>query len=390
MRQAEGKRVDAKMEEASITREALEKWRSRIGTKLRVTVFNEMASRDNIRKFADGIGDTNPLWCDSEYGKRTRYGRMAAPPSWTFSVANFVAQGLPGVGSFHSGTDTQYFKPILVNDVITPECIFSGFDEKPSKFAGRLIKEYQEMNYYNQKGELVTRANGWLIRFERSASKKRGKYSKIVLPHPWTEKQLRRIEEEALADNVQGSNVRYWEDTATGDELGPLVKGPLGLTDMIAFSAGAAPVPLFAHRRALLMYRRHPAWAFRDPNSMSLEPIYSVHYSREAAKAQSLPYPYDVGAQRECWQVQMLTDWMGDDGWLKRNYVEYREFVYHSDVVWIKGKITKKYVDGDGEHCVDIDTSTVNQRGADVMPGHSTVVLPSRGNGKWPVQRRLS
>jgi hypothetical protein len=80
---------------------------------------------------------------------------------------------------------------------------------------------------------------------------------------------------------------------------------------------------------------------------------------------------------------------MGNDGWLKRCRAEYRKFVYLSDVLWFKGKVVNKYVDEQGEPCVDIDTSAVNQRGEEVMPGNATVVLPSREKNIWPLDRRL-
>ena len=79
---------------------------------------------------------------------------------------------------------------------------------------------------------------------------------------------------------------------------------------------------------------------------------------------------------------------MGDDGWLKRSRAEYRKFVYLSDVVRISGKVTKKYVDENGEYCVDIETHAMNQRGEDVMPGEATIILPSKSE-KHPLDKRL-
>ena len=73
-----------------------------------------------------------------------------------------------------------------------------------------------------------------------------------------------------------------------------------------------------------------------------------------------------------------MTDWMGDDGWLRRCYAEYRNFVFLSDVIRIRGTVTDKFVDEDGSHVVRLKTSAMNQRGADVMPGESEIVLPSR------------
>jgi hypothetical protein len=176
-----------------------------------------------------------------------------------------------------------------------------------------------------------------------------------------------------------------------GDSLDVLTKGPIGMTDEIAFVAGGgAPIPrLAAHRAALLVYERHKAWAFRDPTTRAMEPIYSVHYNRAAANAMAVPMQYDVGFQRQCWHIQLLTNWMGDEGWVKRASAQYRRFVYLADVVRLKGQILRKYLDGDGEACVDVATTAINQRGEDVMPGAATIALPSREQGASPVERRL-
>jgi hypothetical protein len=120
-----------------------------------------------------------------------------------------------------------------------------------------------------------------------------------------------------------------------------------------------------------------------------MEPVYSVHYNKAAANASGLPYPYDAAVQRHCWLIHLLTNWMGDEGWLKRSYAKFNGVVYLSDVVWIRGTVTKKYVDENGECCVDIKTTATNQRGEEVMPGRSTVILPLRESGVGPVDTRV-
>lgn len=381
----------APVAEGSITEEALAKFRERVGMKLRIgNIYNQYVTPDSIRHYVDGIGDPNPLYRDEEYAKKTRYQSLIAPPSWLYSVyPTWVLQGLPGVHAFHSGNDWEIYKPIYNGDIITPEAVFTGFEEKPSKFAGKMVMEYQEARYFNQRGELVAKAKSWLVRAERGAAREKGKYAAIQLPHPWTEEELRKVEEDVLAEEVRGGNVRYWEDVQVGEELKPVVKGPLGLTDMISFCAGAAPVQLLAHGLSLRLYRKHPAWGVRDKTTGAMEPVYSVHYNKSVANAVGLPYPYDVGAQRQCWLFHLLTNWVGDEGWIKKNYAEYRKFVYLSDVVWFTGKVTRKYIDEDGEYCVDIETHGFNQRGEDTIPGHSTVVLPSREANFWPLESRI-
>jgi len=388
------KAKEAKMAEAVITKELIEEMRTKIGLKLRTenSIHNEFATKMAILKFAEGIGDPNPLWSDEEYAKKTRYGSIIAPPSFLWSVFAHVQFGWRGLGGFHSGCDIEFYRPVYLNDKITAECIYSGFDgPKASEFAEEMVVDHHDNNYWNQNGDLVAKYHWWIIRIARAKARKKGKYHGIKLPHPWTEDELKNIEEEVLSEEIRGSNPRYWEDVNVGDELKPVVKGPLGITDEVAFFiGGATPIPrLSAHGVALRQYRRHPAWAFRDPNTHALEPIFVVHYNKEAARAMGLPMQYDVGLQRHCWGIHLITNWMGDDGWLKRSYTEYRKFNYYGDVTWIKGKVTKKYIDEDGDYCVDVERHAINQRGEDTMPGHATVALPSKEKGISPLDNRL-
>jgi len=383
--------TDNPLHDGFITDESLATFKSRVGSKLRIkNIFNELASKDAIRKFCDGIGDPNSLWRDEEYARLTSYGSIVAPPSWLASVfPTWVLQGLPGVHAFQTSTDWEFFKPVMLNDRIIPESTFVDFRITKSEFAGKSILERQEALYVNQDGNLVARAKVAGLRAERPSIRGKGKYDSIQLPHPWTEKELKSIEEEVLAEKIRGQNPRYWEDVEVSEKLPQIVRGPLGLSDIIAYCIGASPVRIQAHGLALREYRKHPAWAFRDSATSALEPIYGVHYNKEAANAAGLPYPYDTAVQRHCWLMQLMTNWMGDDGWLKRSFAKYRNFVYLSDVLLINGKVTRKYIDENGEHCVDIKTTSTNQRGEEVMPGISTVILPSKANNANPISERV-
>jgi len=389
-----------KLPEGAITEQSLRELVKQIGFRLYCneihTYFNSEVTKDSIRHFVNGIGDTNPLWVDEDYAKKSRYGGIVAPPHWFYSVCpswvifSPLKDPLRGVHGFHSGNDWIFYKPAFLYDKITPEIINVGFSVSKSQFAEKIVIQYNLTNYYNQRGELVARAYAWVIRAERRTAREKGKYTKYMLPHPWSEEELKKIEDEILGEEnkIRGANPRFWEEVEIGEEMS-LTKGPLGLTDMIAFCIGTNPVSLKAFRAALKEYRRHPRWAIRDPSTFALEPIYSVHYNRAVANAAGLPYPYDVGVQRNCFMMQMITEWMGDDGWLKRCYAEYRKFFFYSDVLWLKGKVMDKFIDEDGEPCVYIETHAVNQRGEDTMPGYALVVLPSKKHDYWPVEVRV-
>jgi acyl dehydratase len=252
----------AKVAEGVITDEVLTDWEKRIGLELRVgNAFNQTVSYEAIRNFSNGIGDINPLYRNLEYAEETRYGKLVASPAWVASVfPHWILQGLPGIHADHSASDWEFLKPIYVNDRITPKCYFVGYDVKPSMFAGKTVFEYQRFEYWNQRDELVSRGYNLLVRYERQAArskseKGKGKYDHIQVPHPWTEEELSGVDEAVLSEDIRGSEVRYWENVTIGDELGPVVKGPLGMTDIVAFCVGAGPVQLAAHGTQLRLYR---------------------------------------------------------------------------------------------------------------------------------------
>ena len=219
------------------------------------------------------------------------------------------------------------------------------------------------------------------MRFERREMQKRAATREITVPHPWTEEELVAIEEQILAEKPRGATPRYWEDVQVGDEIDTIIKGPLGLTDFIAFIAGgSAPIPrVAAHSVSLKRYHKHPKWAFRDPRTHALEPVYSVHYNDYAAKLQGAQIAYDVGIQRTCWQIHSLTNWMGDAGVLKSITGQYRSHVYLADMVRLGGRVDAKEVDANGDHVVHLTTWARNQRGQEVMPGTAVIALPVRG-----------
>ena len=121
--------------------------RGKAGLKLRTagSQHNEDANRMAILKFAEGIGDPNPLWADADYAVKTRYGSIMAPPSFLWATVSHVQFGWKGLGGFHSGCDIEFYKPIYLNDKITAEVVFTGFEgPKPSEFAEEMVIDHYD------------------------------------------------------------------------------------------------------------------------------------------------------------------------------------------------------------------------------------------------------
>jgi hypothetical protein len=96
-----------------ITEQGLDALRQRIGVKIGVTVepWCYEATRDNIRHYAHGIGDDNPLWCVPEYAAKTKYGDVIALPSFLFATSRIVSGYVGGLAGVHAmwsgGTGTR-------------------------------------------------------------------------------------------------------------------------------------------------------------------------------------------------------------------------------------------------------------------------------------------
>ncbi len=376
--------ITKELARARFTDEMLAEMRALIGTQLRTEAClnNEYATRLAILRFCEGIGDDNPLYTDAQYAASGPYGTQIAPPSFIFACLGSVQVGWRGLGGFHCETRMTFNQPIRVGDKITASVTFDGFDgpTADSNFGGRRIKDYLRQEYRNQDGDLVSTFICSRMRFERGEMQKRAQTRKIEVPHPWKDEEIAAIEAQILAEKPRGAEPRYWEDVQVGDEIDVITKGPLGLTDFIAFiAAGAAPIPrVSAHGVALKRYHKHPKWAFRDPRTHALEPVYSVHYNDYAAQLQGAQIAYDVGIQRTSWGIHALTNWMGDAGRLKEIFGQYRAHVYLGDVVRLGGRVDAKEITPQGEHLVRLTTWAYNQREQNVMPGTATIALPTR------------
>jgi acyl dehydratase len=76
--------------------------------------------------------------------------------------------------------------------------------------------------------------------------------------------------------------------------------------------------------------------------------------------------------------VRVITDWMGDEGFLRRLRFEMRRQQLPGDTMACKGRVAAKREEH-GECVVDLDIWLENEREGVTTPGTATVVLPKRG-----------
>jgi hypothetical protein len=382
-----------------ITDEGLARLRCRIGVPEPhpVPPHYLLPGTDAFRHVANAYGDDNPLWCDPGYGHKTRWEGPIAPPALAggdslvgedevTEVApehRELMRGDPlrGVHAFYSGSSREWWAPLRPGRRIFRRNALVGVVDKPSEFAGRAAHEWTAQVFRDEDGRPLAGQYRLMIRTERSEARERRKYDDVEIV-PYTDAQIDEIERQYDAEAPRGAEPRWWEDVDEGDAVGPIVKGPLTVTDIICWHVGMGmglygvkPLRLGRKNR-----RRIPRFFDRDELNVP-DVMQRVHWDPKLAERSGNPTAFDYGRMRETWLIHLCTDWMGDDAWLWKLECEFRLFNYVGDTQWIDGTVSRKYLAEGGRPAVDIDLRARNQRGEVTTPGRATILLPSRQRG---------
>lgn len=367
-----------------ITEEGLADLRERIGVKITNTVepWNYEATRDAVRHYAHGIGDDNPLWCDPEYAKKTKFGDVVALPSFLFTTSRIISGycgGLSGVHAMWAGADWTWHKPVMRNDTITTEAYLKDLVEHQTRFAGRAFQQIYHVDFFNQNGDLVAEADSWVFRTDRDEARERGtKYTEVRgKVEPFTDEQLAEWGKLYGDEEIRGAEKRYWEDVNEGDELPRMMKGPMTVTGFICYAQGWGGLYIRANKLAWKMQQAHPGLGIKNRFNVPDCPE-RVHWDEAFALEVGAPGAYDYGPERCSWLTHHATNWMGDDGFLRKSKCEIRRHNPDGDVIFIDGTITRKWVE-DGKHLVEIKQVAKTHRDELSAQGYSVVELPSRG-----------
>ncbi len=142
-----------------------------------------------------------------------------------------------------------------------------------------------------------------------------------------------------MADQV------YFEDVNVGDEIPKLVKN-CTTQQLVMWAAGSGD-------------------------------MYPIHYDKDFAAGNGLPGVIVHGALKNAFLGQLLHDWIGDKGQIKKYGCQYRGMDVPGQEITCRGVITNKTQE-DGKNLVELDIWTEIPSGEKTTPGKATVILPSR------------
>jgi len=288
---------------------------------------------------------------------------------------------LRGVHAFYSASAREWWSPLRPDRQVSRRNALVGVLEKPSEFAGRAVHEWMAQVFREVDGPALSAQYRLMIRTERTQARARKKNDALEL-RPYADEEIDAIEAQYALEGPRGAETRWWEDVAVGDTVGPMVKGPLTVTDMVCWHAGVG-MGLYGVKALRLGYRnrtRIPRFYQRDELNVP-DVMQRVHWDPEFSRRAGNPTTFDYGRMRETWLIHLCTDWMGDEAWLWKLDCEFRKFNFVGDTQWLSGTVTDRYLAEGGRPAVDLELSAVNQRGEQTTPGHATVLLPSREHG---------
>lgn len=104
---------------------------------------------------------------------------------------------------------------------------------------------------------------------------------------------------------------------------------------------------------------------------------FEIHYDKDVALEKGLPGVIVHGRIKAAFLGQMLTDWIGEEGTLRRFACKYKGMDQPGQTLTCQGKVTKKQVT-DGLNLVDCEVWISNDSGSVTTTGTATVALPSR------------
>ena len=132
-----------------------------------------VVEKGSIRRYADAVGNDNPLYGDEEYASKSRYGYIIAPPGffgWPTKPAA-SSTGLPQLVAdlqsalssagypriLDGGISYDFYLPVHTGDILIVSPKVKDVTVKEGK-SGTMMICNLETTYLNQNGDIVAKA----------------------------------------------------------------------------------------------------------------------------------------------------------------------------------------------------------------------------------------
>ena len=312
-------------------------------------------SEEMIYDLADATEDPNLLYVDRGAAEASRFGDIICPPLATWKDIT------PPIGYFGAGQESHFEVPLPFNSY----GLNGGSDWqflRPPYVGSWVTRQFKMMDIFQKQGrsgplvfverlETQTDQHGQVLLLARRVSIHRALDQDAETPQQgaMVANELQTVDlsppgpgEEVARPSPSDRPQVYFEDVSEGMSLPPVVKGPLTTTHLVR-------------------------WAAANGNYAR------IHWDLPFAQMQQgLENVVVNGSLKNQYLGQLLAEFAGHGGWLRRFYVQHRGMDYPGDVLTANGLVTGlREVDGIGH--VDCTVALTNSRGSPDCVG--------RGNG---------
>jgi acyl dehydratase len=324
--------------------------------------------------FCWGIGDDNPLWLDPNYARASIVGAVTAPGTFLFSIDSMaVFPGLVGWTALGLSQECRWYKRLFEGDELSAQVEYQSCDLVRRREGRSMLVQTSKGSFTNKSGELVGVISAKTGRMDPNDPQ-----GATYEPrnHHYSPDEINEIYRGVVTEEIRGSTPRLWNEVNVGDELGPMTKGPLSLVDMLCWYAGGGLHGRRANRILAKELFNNPDHWVKSADTGVSEHVGGGHLDGRSAEAKGMPGPYDNLNQRTSWLGHLVTDWMGDAGFLKGLNCQLRRPNVFGDTQFLSGVVRDKFVDEDGDSVVSLTLEGINQIGERTTTGSAVVQLP--------------
>ena len=347
----------------------------------------KVADWSSIQKFCSALGDVNPLYNDAAGGVGTLYDTMIAPPTFIFSARTpdsgaAYEQKQYGLRRFSTKACAEWNDVIRLGERLMTDLKVTDVRNGPNWGSKETVEVDSTATYSTVFGGVLAQATGTATIVPYSMGEPLIEDREI---YQYSDEEIRKLEDDldAIAPH-RGDVPLYWSEVEVGDKLPTLVKGPLYYTEISSWKvAEAKPTALsvgtVAHRQIMDRPGRIAVNPSNDWPYMDTEQAFGDIL---AVKALGFKMPVSKGLMRFALAGQVVTNWMGDLGFLRRMSLDLPNHYLYEDTMWLSGEVTSKFNEqvGDAEYsAVEVKLSGHNQVGQTLVDGTAVVYLPERG-----------
>jgi hypothetical protein len=219
----------------------------------------------------------------------------------------------------------------------------------------------------------------------------------------YSKEEILFLDQLARQTEVRGADIRYWEDVKVGDTLNPVVIGPTNFQDIGSMgmggsapggadTGGSVPGGMAGGRGGRTPEEKKPVHQLLEKKGVIKREEYIQdargyfyksggdmmrHWDDVYARAEGEPGAFLWGLMSIKTMTRCITNWMGDDGFVRKYCWRHVTRTMVGDAAFSLGKVTDKRHEN-GEYLVDIFVYHQDIRGYVVDAAVATVALPSK------------